>query len=418
MQAQHSEVAGTIRPQPSTILRAILDWQADMERRGCRDTSVKAFGRHAQRLIEFTGWSSTDAITLAGTHEYLAAQRKAGWNGPTHDGAVSALRCFTRFLHQTKVLPDDPLVHLEASGEQGGQGSRALTLEEARAIIQTAYDRGIRTRKDRSSMPVFVAFLCHTGLRCEEASKITWGDVDLEADPPVIVTDPAWAKNGRRDVVPIHPEMLGLLRRHKSGVPDKRTDRIFPRGPNRRIWDKDREAAGVAYEDSRGRAATYHSCRKYLATMLDRTGATPGTVARILRHAEGITQARYIDADLEAEVLAVSALPSLCGEWAQKYNEKCLDKAGASRNTPSAKPMVQPLIQHDDSVLGTLPGRIGFATASGSECPAPSRLDLERPAFAERPARSTAKPSQVRHGNGAFTGGSVALRGVPGRNVR
>lgn len=304
-------VAGRIDPVPCSISRALADWQADMERRGCKETSVKTFGKHVTRLIEHTGWSSPDQIDLRGAMEYLGAKRKAGWSGTTHDGAVSALRNFGAFLYKTGVLTANPLEHLEASGETGGQGARALNLDEARALVRTARDRALRTGKDKSCAALFYLTLLHTGLRHAEASALLWGDLDLDGETPVLVSNPAWSKNGRRELVPLHPELLALLREHRKGVKNGRENKVFPHSPNRHTWDVDREAAGIKRVDARGRQASYHSTRKYIATMLDRTGASPGVVSRILRHADTLAEARYIDHDLCAEVEAVQRLPNL-----------------------------------------------------------------------------------------------------------
>lgn len=335
----HSGIAGKIDPAPCSITRAVADWQADMERRGCKAGSVKTFGTHATRLIEFAGWSSPDQIDLRTTIEYLSAKRKSGWSGTTHDGAVSALRNFGAFLFKTGSLKANPLEHLEASGETGGQGARALTLDEARALVRAARERALRTGKDKSSAALFYMTLLHTGLRHAEAAALLWGDVDLDSKTPVLVSNPAWSKNGRRELVPLHSELHTLLRTHRKTVRDGRENKVFPHAPNRHTWDVDREAAGIKRIDARGRQASYHSTRKYLATMLDRTGASPGVVSRILRHADTLAEARYIDHDLSAEVAAISALPAIEPKNGGNTLEDVCSSADTSR-AEEVRPMV------------------------------------------------------------------------------
>lgn len=342
-------VAGRIEPAPCSISRALADWQADMERRGCKETSVKTFGKNVARLIEHNNWNAPDEINLKGAMEYLAAKRKAGWSGTTHDGAVSAMRNFGAFLYKTGTLRSNPLEHLEASGETGGQGARALNLEEARALVRAARDRGLRTGKDKSNAALFYTLLLHTGLRHAEASALLWGDIDLDADVPVLISNPAWSKNGRRELVPLHSELHTLLCEHRKCVQNNRENKVFPHAPNRHTLDVDREAAGIKRIDARGRQASYHSTRKYLATMLDRTGASPGVVSRILRHADNLAQARYIDKDLCAEVKAMQALPYLDPKNAGNALEETSASADTSRaevvhpmNTPKHKSSSSP----------------------------------------------------------------------------
>lgn len=388
-----SAVAGKIEAAPCSITRSIADWQADMERRGCKDTSVKSFGKHVVRLVEFTGWSSPDQITLAGAIEYLGARRKAGWSGTTHDGAVSALKNFGAFLYKTGVLPSNPLQHLDSSGETGGQGARALNLEEARALIATARSRAQRTGKDKSNAALFYTTLLHTGLRHAEASALLWGDLDLDGETPVLVSNPAWSKNGRRELVPLHQELVELLREHRKSVQNGRENKVFPKAPNRHTWDVDREAAGIQRLDARGRQASYHSTRKYLATMLDRTGASPGVVSRILRHADTLAEARYIDSDIRTEVEAVQRLPML---WAQN-EKKSIETDHERGDTDSAD-----VVMKNNTHTTSSPSRAARAT-----CPDISTRSSGRAARG-RLGMSSVSPSQdtavqsgaFRHENG------------------
>lgn len=179
----------------------------------------------------------------------------------------------------------------------------------------------------------------------------------------------------------------------RSGPPD-----LHHQAQHRHTWSTDRESAGVPREDQRGRAATYHSCRKYLATMLDRTGASPGVVARILRHAEGITQARYIDADISAEVEAIQRLPCL---WPE-IGTKMLDSAQAQTDTAGDEPaeamstetiQITPRSSARPFMAGSSP------TRSAGRALDPVVLS-ERPALADRPCRSVPSPAGVQHGNG------------------
>jgi len=388
----HSGVAGKIDPAPCSITRAIADWQADMERRGCKPASVRTFGTHATRLVEFANWSAPDQITLAGAIEYLAAKRKSGWSGTTHDGAVSALRNFGAFLAKTGVLTANPLEHLESSGETGGQGARALTLDEARALVATARQRAARTGKDKSSAALFYLTLLHTGLRHAEASALLWGDLDLDGETPVLVSNPAWSKNGRRELVPLHRELYTLLREHRKGVQNGRENKVFPHVPNRHTWDVDREAAGIKRIDARGRQASYHSTRKYLATMLDRTGASPGVVSRILRHADTLAQSRYIDHDLSAEVAAIAALPAL---WV-KNGRNALEELCPSDDTSPAEE-VRPMVAIHNHKSTSEPAQAHSRPQQSTRDRAGFDLDfLSAPLSQDTASRSRA----VEHGNG------------------
>jgi integrase len=257
------------------------------------------------------GWASVADIALGPVEDYLAGKMASGqWSGTTHDSAASALRSLGRFLHRRRHLDANPFLYLERSNDTGEPGSRALRTDEARRLIAAALDRWRGDRRQKANAPLFYAVLLLTGLRCDEAAHCRWKDLVLDSDTPFLATDPAWAKNGRRQVVPLNTEIAGLLRAARATTPSRPTDRVFASHPNRHTWGRDRLAAGIADRDERGRSATMHSCRKWLASTLDELGVPQGVRRAITRHSGGIDD-RYVDHPAEAQVLAVSRLPLL-----------------------------------------------------------------------------------------------------------
>lgn len=255
-----------------------------------------------------------------------------------------------RFLHRGGYVPQNPFEFVEASGESGGAGSRALTTDEVRAMLRVALDRQQRDGRAKGNRALFWAFLALTGLRGSEAEACRWRDIDLDGEPPALYSDPKWAKNGRRMRVVLNAEIRALLTDHRRSVPCRPDDLVFPVTPNRASWRAMRELAGVAAEDARGREATAHGLRKWLATTLDATGASPGVVSRILRHSDNLAQERYIDPDPRAEVEAVGRLPRLWPDPPKQgksapANEKGLTSAGVGTDTGNAtsNPQEQPV---------------------------------------------------------------------------
>lgn len=299
---------------------AIDGWEADMRRRGVRPGSIRHFRRYAEMSAQHAEWRTVADISFESAAKYLGAMRDAGrWSGTTHDQAASALRCFGKWLHRAGHRDVDPLIHLEGSGEPGEPGSRALTTAEVRAIVKEAVNRAKYDRRSaKSDAAVFWVFMARTGLRYAEASRCRWRDICLDgADGPFLLTCPTWSKNRRRQSVPINPELCRLLRAHEASVKHGPMDRVFPVAPARPTFAKLREAAGVAYEDRRGRKATPHSLRKHLDTELDRLGIPMGVRHRIIRHVHGLDE-KYLDHLEVADLAAVTALPDL---WPEDFRE-------------------------------------------------------------------------------------------------
>ncbi len=338
-------IAGSIAPARPAISGLIQAWIDDMARRGVKPNSVTAFKRSVLACAGFCSWSVAADVQHSSSAGWLAAKRKDGWSGSTHDNAVVHLASFSRFLFRHGHVESDRLLNLEKSGETGEPGTRALSLAEVRGLIRCAWHQQRVDRRAKGNRAFYWLFLALTGLRTEEAASIHWKDVDLAGEggqPPAIYTDPKWAKNGKRQRVVLAPEVLRLLGEHRNTVAAGPLDKVFPIQPNRASFQADRDAAKIPQHDARGRPAGQHSLRKFLATILDQTGASPGVVSRLMRHADSLTQARYIDPPAEEEVAALGRIPAL---WPETVGvpqvAECPNQAAGVLQAPGCPPVVE-----------------------------------------------------------------------------
>lgn len=325
---------------PSGITRALSAWADDMARRGCRPQSVKVFQRAVRQAAVEARWDDPGDMSYAGAVGWLArARADRGWSGTTADGAVSALRNFSRFCHAAGLIPADPFMALCRSGEVGGEGDRALTLEEVRRLVAVAAIASARDRRAKVPRGLYYATLALTGLRGGEAAEIRWGAVELDADPPRWSSDPAWAKNGKRQRVVMPTQLRDALRVWARCTPSGREDRVFPQVPNRHTFARDRIAAGIPELDGRGRRVGIHSLRKAWATMLYDTGASEAVIARLMRHADSITLSRYVDPDTTMEREAAERIPRILDDGqASESSVLALWKTGRSERN-STEPL-------------------------------------------------------------------------------
>lgn len=382
--AQDVTVAARIEPDRLTISESIELYAADLRRRKKREISIKRFNTQIARCASAAGWSTVADITYASAAEYLDARAAAGWSGATLDSCVSPLRCFGEFLRKRGHLPNNPLEELESSGEIAGDGARALTPEEARAMIAAAWKRCQLDGRTRCNRAVFWTFLFLTGLRSgDEARQCRWKDVvDLEGERPRIVTDPAWSKNRKREVIALAPELRDVLLLHRGTVRCEPTAPVFPAVPNRETWHKDREYACVALADDRGREATPHGARKSFATWLDQPGTPRGVVERLLRHRSSLTFTRYVDHPEDAEVAAVQRLPRL---WVGEMQQPLDTGAGWPIVSRRGHPMI---FNHANTSPQAPASKANGVSASNP----PSRPGLVGPSGVVPPIETAARP--------------------------
>ncbi len=359
---------------PLTIAAALSLWVANMERLGCKAGSIKCFERHARRCCSFSGWGAVGEMSLDGAEAWLAVQRTEGWSGPTHDQAASALRCFSKFLYERQRVPHDPFCGLRGCGEVGGEGARAATTEEVRGLIRAALVAKARDRRCKGEPAVFLAFLCWSGLReDQEANGIKWRDIVLGSNASQQIgdngpklqccytSDPAWAKNGKRQTVALNEECRTVMEAYRRTVPNGPDDPVFPVRPNRHTFQKLRELAGIRAEDDRGRG--FNSLRKWLATTLDATGASPGVVSAMLRHSDTLAQEKYIDPKMDAQLAAAQRLPAVYpagfGGRSPDFVPDTVDSGPKASNSMAAlqsTPMVRENLSNSDQAASPMRG--------------------------------------------------------------
>lgn len=330
-------------------------WRDEMTARGVRPGSIQRMISTVERVAHSQGWKRAEHVDYTGAVAFLAARRRQDkpWSGPTYDQAVSTLRTFGEFLRRSGLRHSNPLMDLQACGEQGEAGSRALTPEDARRILIASIDRHLKSRRAKGCAPLYWLTLFYTGLRYSEAEAMRWKDIDFTGETAFIYTDPKWKgnKGGRRDRIPLHPRLAEMLRAHRSTVPDSSSALVFPIVPSRRTWQLDRERAGIPERDGRNRPATPHSCRKSFCTWLDAMVIPRGLVSRLARHATTLTEAKYIDHDPAEEMKAIAGLPLIWPDGVKIFSDKSwktVESVPGNANicvaTPSDSPSMAPTL--------------------------------------------------------------------------
>jgi integrase len=316
-QVKAGEVAAPVAGGVS-IDEAVARWRDDLTARDCTAGSVERMLSIVNRVAECSGWASAGDVAYQSAVAFLAARRRqeSPWSNATHDQAVSTLRTYGEFLRRSGVLLVNPLADLQSVGCLNPQGARALTVDQARALVACSIERHFESRRAKGCAPLYWTVLFLTGLRVSEAASMQWSDLDLEAEHPCIWTDPRWTGNkaGRRDRIPLHPELRTLLEKYRSSRM-YRPGAVFPMMPTVTTWNQDRDAAGIPHRDGRKRKATRHSTRKSFITWLDALAIPRGLVSKLARHATTLTERVYVD---HSDVMECEAIAQLGGVWPEK----------------------------------------------------------------------------------------------------
>lgn len=312
------EVAGRIQRPPDDLERDIADWLGHLGARNKTPRTIAAFREIVARAKRECGWSDRKDLTADNVVGWLDRMR-AGWKGTTYNRNLSVFRSLTKFLAGRGRIEHDPLAVCERCDDDGADGSRAATLEEARAIIREAYLREQHDRRAAAGSALQVLCLFAHGCRHGEPEKWRRRHLALDHAFPHVMWDQAISKNHKRADIPLTAELAVLLRRHLAAMDAMRAaqglgpagpeDPVFPVVSNRSTFRKHRDRAGVAAVDYRGRRLSPHSARKFFSTELTKT-VPEKMVDKLMRHS-GRVEHRYFDPTLEDKAKAIATLPGL-----------------------------------------------------------------------------------------------------------
>ncbi|MFW6114359.1 MAG: tyrosine-type recombinase/integrase [bacterium] len=121
----------------------------------------------------------------------------------------------------------------------------------------------------------------------------------------------AYSKHRQRDVLPLHLDLVPLIRKQVSLLHNG--DPLFPFLKDRKTTEMikaDLEAAGIPYQDADGLYADFHALRHSFITGAWESGESPEVVMSLARHRSLQMTMQYTHVDNLVQVRAVQAMRS------------------------------------------------------------------------------------------------------------
>lgn len=231
----------------------------------------------------------------------------------TYNHYLQAIDSFCRWM-TPKRMAFNPLtgIHRLNTEVDIRRKRRALSPEEMARLLESArssgtviecFDGELRARL------YFTSFL--TGLRRRELGSLTPQSFDLDVKLPVIVVEAACSKHRKKDTLPIHPELMVLL---KEWLPTMKADEhLFPRIERRRSWRmvrRDLERIGIPYENEEGVADFHAAGRHSYVTGLLLNGVGLVQAKELARHSDVKMTMRYAHVGLAEQAKSLKSLPA------------------------------------------------------------------------------------------------------------
>jgi hypothetical protein len=149
-----------------------------------------------------------------------------------------------------------------------------------------------------------------TGLRKSELASLSPKSFDLDADRPTVTVEARHSKHRRRDVLPLHLELVAELRKWLAGLAP--SDKLFPDLAGKNTADMvkyDLEKIGIPYQNDAGFADFHAAGRHTHITELVRSGASLPEVKELARHSDIKMTMKYTHIGMEDQARAISNLP-------------------------------------------------------------------------------------------------------------
>ncbi len=251
---------------------------------------------------------------------WLAELRESGKSAKTSNHYLDAAKAFTRWLVAARRFRDDPLAYLQgvnvaAEGQRERRSLSAKEIRQLRDAAEAGADYRDLTGSDRWKL---YATALYTGLRRNELAALNPQSFDFDSKPPTVTVEASVSKHRRRDVLPVHDELVDLLRAWVESHPPDAS--LWPGTWWRRAADmlkRDLKAAGIPAVDERGRVLDFHALRHTYISNLASAGVHPSVAKELARHSTiQLTMDRYTHVAQEKMAEALEALPSIAGSLA------------------------------------------------------------------------------------------------------
>jgi site-specific recombinase XerD len=268
-----------------------------------------------RRIIAGAKFKTLADIQREGTQDYLrtlCTEEELG--NRTFNHYLQAIDSFCNWCVDTNRLLKNPLRGLERRNAEVDvrHPRRALSPENMSLLIETtrASRKKVQNLIPETRARVYL-FSCLTGLRKAEMASLSPSSFGLDGNPPTVTVAAACSKHRRKDVLPLHPELVPQLREWTKGLGP--TDKLFPLLAKKKLSEmiqKDLHRAGIPYRTEEGIADFHAAGRHTYITQLLRNGVSLPAAKELARHTDVKMTMRYTHIGIEDQAKAVARLPT------------------------------------------------------------------------------------------------------------
>jgi len=397
----------------------VADFKGAMLARGDTEQYAGVTCRRINRILDGCGFTAWSDLSASKVQRYLAdlrqpTTRRKGISAASFNHYLVAIRGFCRWAVRDGRASESPLEHLGGVNARTDRrhDRRALEAEELRWLLDVTEHGPERFGMTGAARAMLYRLALGSGLRANEIRSLTRANFALEGDDPSVTVGAAYSKHRREDVQPIAPDLATRLREYLAGKMPNAPAFTMPRPERvvkmfradladaRTAWLQSRRTAQdalegedgtfLAYRDSAGRYADFHSLRHSFISALASGGVHPKTAQTLARHSTiTLTMDRYSHTYRGEAAAALNVLPDLSSPTPKAGKMTGTDGRLAGENPSCQNPVfpVSPPVSLECAALSSLAESCG--------------VNKQLPASAESPGKTER--------NHAFTGGKEVM---------
>ncbi len=175
-----------------------------------------------RRLVEASGARGIGDLEAERVEETLKEIRlEDDLGNRTYNHYLQAIDEFGKWLVASKRLPTNPVAGIERLNAETDvrHQRRALTPDEVSRLVKAARDSGVEVQGYPGELRARVYLMSYmTGLRRLELASLIPQSFKLDDAQPTLVVQAACSKHRRKDTLPMHPELVAMVREWIRGM--------------------------------------------------------------------------------------------------------------------------------------------------------------------------------------------------------
>ena len=325
--------------QSKPLTEHVDEYESYLLGKGDTEKHVKQTATRIRKLIQGCGFLQLSDLEAPKAVSWLSECRrtKKRFSARTSNFYQEGIKTFANWLVEHERIRKNPFARLKRLKVDSDKrhDRRSLSDDEFARLVAAA--EGGKTIEgisgvDRSMLYIMAAW---TGLRRRELASLNRRSLKLDEESPVVIVEAGYAKNGRKDQIPLHDT---VVERIKNWLESKRLGNDEPLfvlktasgfyrktavmmrrdlAAARLAWieestddavRKKREASDfLTYQNEDGLFADFHANRHTFITRLGRSNVPMATAQRLARHSDPRLTANvytHIDEGVKAEAIA------------------------------------------------------------------------------------------------------------------